>query len=78
MADLAIGQKIPSALDSYYRNYRTWCERLRIAPADYASWLRFERLGVASAISQSGRGVNALESYAASRQRLAQMVAPRP
>jgi hypothetical protein len=78
MADLAIGQRIPSALDSYYQNYTAWCERLRIAPADYDAWLRFERLGAASAISRSGCGMSALESYAASRQQVAQMMNSHP
>jgi hypothetical protein len=78
MADLSVGQRIPSALDSYYQSYRAWCERLRITPADYAAWLRFERLGAASAISRSGSGMSALESYAASRQRAAQMMNSHP
>ena len=78
MADLAIGQRIPSFLDSCYQNYAAWCERLRIAPADYGTWLRFQRLGVASAMSRSGSGMSALESYAASRQRIAQMMSPNP
>lgn len=72
MADLAIGQQIPSALDSYYQNYRQWCERLRIAPAAYDSWLRCERLGDRAGLSKStGSGMMAFTSYSQSRQRVA-------
>lgn len=42
MADHNVGDRVPSALDSYYQNYVRFCERLGYRPATYAAWLRSE------------------------------------
>ena len=45
MADLAIGDVAPSALDVLYLNYRSFCARLGCPAASFDRWLLMERRG---------------------------------
>ena len=54
MAEFTIGQRIPSAIDSYYQNYVHFCERLQIAPGDYPAWLRIDRPSRSACVSKAG------------------------
>lgn len=56
MADLAIGQRIPSALDSRYLNYEQWCLERQIQPASFASWIKQEQ-GHGSNSLATGKGM---------------------
>ena len=68
---MEIGDRVPSRQDSAYFDYRAWCERLRITPASYDSWLRVQRLGISAGTSLAG--MSGLGSYAESRARLERM-----
>ena len=64
MADLSVGDRCPSFLDSSYTRYSEWCSRIGARPASYEHWLNFER-------RQQGFSVTALTSLAESRRRSA-------
>jgi hypothetical protein len=72
---MEIGDRVPSRLDSAYFDYKTWCQRLRITPASYDSWLRIDRLGAGHTLSRASGGMCGLTSYAESRRRVAALPA---
>ena len=39
-ADLAIGMRVPSALDLAYANYQQWCAQLGYPAATFEDWQR--------------------------------------
>jgi hypothetical protein len=68
MADLSVGDRCPSSLDTAYFAYQSWCSRIGARPASYHDWLNFER-------RQQGVSVTALTSLAESRRRSAYIAA---
>jgi len=61
----AVGDRIPSALDSAYANYSAWCRRLGYPASSYQDWLTAERK--ASGIAMASIQI----SHAESRRRAA-------
>jgi hypothetical protein len=76
MADLNVGDRCPSALDSAFLSYQAFCARIGVKAASYESWLRFERLGSRATQSRSTTELSEFVNPAqhrAAQERLAAM-----